>query len=115
MAPDPRSEQILDVLVAERAALRGGNLAELEALVAAREAALAALSERAAFIDAADLQRIADAAEANRVLLTAAMSGIRQAMRRVAELKTLAAGSGTYDSSGHRNAGLAQPRLTLRR
>lgn len=115
MTPDAPADKIVDVLAAERRALRSGNLAALEELVADREAALAMLSRRAATMDPADLRRIADAAEANRVLLDAAMSGVRQAMRRVAELRTLAAGSGTYDARGHRKSGLAQPRLTLRR
>ena len=97
---DPRAARLLDAV---HAALLLRDYAALPALTAALEAELDHPSEK---LDAAGLQMIRRKADRNAATLMAVQRGIRSAVRRLTEIKSVSTGLVTYDRSGRK---LEQP------
>jgi flagellar biosynthesis/type III secretory pathway chaperone len=87
------------LLERERAALLAGDLAQLPALIAGKERLLPAL-EHAARPEAAALDRLKARAEANQVLLDAALHGVRAARARLETARSGGPALSTYDARG---------------
>lgn len=97
---DRLTDALLDLLETERNALLCGDLMSLEDL-ALRKAELC--SELAALDVAADVPKrshLLARARANESLLGAAESGVRAVIDRLAELRRITEGGGTYDRDG---------------
>lgn len=88
--------EIESILERTRVALRTGDLAALPALTSETEAALAHLPQ-----DKATLAALSASAARNAACLSAAMSGLRAARARLAEIGNLARSMG-YDGNGRR-------------
>jgi hypothetical protein len=79
--------------------LRSGKLEGLAAATQALEAELARLDP----VDAAGLEMLRHKARRNAACLDAAARGVRAARRRLAEIRTIESGLGTYDDKGRRD------------
>ena len=79
--------------------LRSGKLEGLAAATQALEAELARLEP----MDAAGLDLLRQKAQRNAACLDAAARGVRAARRRLAEIRTIESGLGTYDDKGRRD------------
>lgn len=79
--------------------LRSGRLDGLAAATQALEAELARLDP----MDAAGLELLRHKAQRNAACLDAAARGVRAARRRLAEIRTIESGLGTYDDKGRRD------------
>jgi len=79
--------------------LRSGKLEGLAAATQALEAELARLDP----LDAAGLDLLRHKAQRNAACLDAAARGVRAARRRLAEIRTIESGLGTYDDKGRRD------------
>ena len=79
--------------------LRSGKLEGLAAATQALEAELARLDP----LDAAGLDLLRHKAQRNAACLDAAARGVRAARRRLAEIRTIETGLGTYDDKGRRD------------
>ena len=79
--------------------LRSGKLEGLAAATQALEAELARLDP----MDAAGLELLRHKAQRNAACLDAAARGVRAARRRLAEIRTIESGLGTYDDKGRRD------------
>ena len=79
--------------------LRSGKLEGLAAATHALEAELARLDP----VDAAGLEMLRHKARRNAACLDAAARGVRAARRRLAEIRTIESGLGTYDDKGRRD------------
>ena len=91
--------------------LRSGKLEGLAAATQALEAELARLDPA----DAAGLDLLRHKAQRNAACLDAAARGVRAARRRLAEIRTIESGLGTYDDKGRRDELPGLPiRLTQR-
>jgi hypothetical protein len=91
--------------------LRSGRLDGLAAATQALEAELARLDP----MDAAGLELLRHKAQRNAACLDAAARGVRAARRRLAEIRTIESGLGTYDDKGRRDELPGLPiRLTQR-
>jgi len=110
--PDAAATALAALLEEERTALQAGALDQLAELGARKAALVDRLAAGA--MPPSDATGLAAAAERNQKLLAAAAEGVRTAHRRVCELRTLAAGGGTYDASGQRQTGSTPPRLARR-
>lgn len=95
-ANEPRAAVLLDDI---HATLLRRDYAALPALEAALTAELDRPSRK---LDAAGLATIRRRADRNAATLVAVQRGIRAALRRIAEIKSVSAGTGTYDRSGRR-------------
>lgn len=97
MAPtDPRAARLLDEV---NAALLKHDYAALPALSAALAAELDNPSEK---LDPSALYIIRQKADRNAAILSAVQRGIRAAVRRLTEIKSVSNGLVTYDRSGRR-------------
>ncbi len=102
-AEEPTALDRLHVLLdRERTVLISGDLAGLADLAEAREALLPDLSAVGDGSDAARVKSLLVKADANRVLLHAAMEGVRDVSRRLRELGNLGRAGGTYGPDGAR-------------
>ena len=91
--------------------LRSGKLEGLAAATQALEVELARLDPA----DAAGLDLLRHKAQRNAACLDAAARGVRAARRRLAEIRTIESGLGTYDDKGRRDELPGLPiRLTQR-
>ena len=91
--------------------LRSGKLEGLAAATQALEAELARLDPA----DAVGLDLLRHKAQRNAACLDAAARGVRAARRRLAEIRTIESGLGTYDDKGRRDELPGLPiRLTQR-
>ena len=91
--------------------LRSGRLEGLAAATQALEAELARLDPA----DPAGLDLLRHKAQRNAACLDAAARGVRAARRRLAEIRTIESGLGTYDDKGRRDELPGLPiRLTQR-
>jgi len=79
--------------------LRSGKLEGLAAATQALEVELARLDP----MDAAGLDLLQQKAQRNAACLDAAARGVRAARRRLAEIRTIESGLGTYDDKGRRD------------
>jgi hypothetical protein len=79
--------------------LRSGKLDGLAAATQALEAELARLEP----MDTAGLDLLRQKAQRNAACLDAAARGVRAARRRLAEIRTIESGLGTYDDKGRRD------------
>lgn len=95
-AADPRAARLLDEM---HAALLKHNYAALPALSAALGLELAEPSEK---LDLAALQLIRQKAYRNAATLSAVQRGIRAAVRRLTDIRSVSGGLVTYDRSGRR-------------
>lgn len=92
-------------------ALRSGRLEGLAAASQALETELARLDPA----DGAGLEVLRHKAQRNAACLEAAARGVRAARRRLAEIRMIESGSGTYDDKGRRDELPGLPiRLTQR-
>jgi hypothetical protein len=100
------ADRLGDLLLRQRAAIRGGAFAALPGLMAGMPALI---EEVRATADGGTAARLRAEAERNAGLLQAALRGIASARRRVADLRGAAAGAFTgYDGRG-RPARIAGP------
>lgn len=105
---DPRAARLLDDI---HAMLLAQDYAALPELEQALEAELANPAEKP---DAAALAIIRARAERNAATLTAVQRGIRSALRRLAEIRSVSDGMVTYDRSGRHETAMQGRNLTTR-
>ena len=96
LASEPRTAAVLDEI---HVALLQRNYALLPALSKSLEDALAQPSQK---LDAAALKIIRHKADRNAATLIAVQRGIRAAVRRIAEIRSVSDGMVTYDKSGRK-------------
>jgi len=116
-AVDPDLPRLTALLEEERRCLLAGNLAGLETLATEKLAlasTLATTGNRRTAMEERDAARLGAAAQRNQRLLEAAAEGLRNAMRRVTELRNLHRGRGTYGAGGHRAESAESVRIERR-
>ena len=105
-----RLEALLD---AERHALREGRLAELPRFDADRVRLMQELARRSPSLD--DLGRLRESVDRNARLMRATAHGIRDAIRRIAEIRAASGPIGSYSESGAPRAIGARPNAVERK
>ena len=105
---EPRAASLLDEVQA--AVLRR----DYGALAGLSRALEAELDHPSAMLNAAGLAVIARKAERNAATLVAVQRGIKAALRRMTEIKSVASGLVTYDRSGRKAAATVATGLTAR-
>lgn len=100
MPRDGTLDEAEDYLEREREILLSGRIEELERMEMQREAVFSTLAR--AHDDATRLTRLRTLAERNGALLEASADGIKQAMKRLSDLRKAAGPIGSYSASGGR-------------
>jgi len=96
-AAEPTAATVLDDI---HQALLARQFDRLAALSLALDRALSHPPQK---LDAASLGQIRSKAERNAATMTAVQRGIKAALRRVAEIRSVSNGLVTYDKAGHRH------------
>ncbi|MBN2906217.1 MAG: flagellar biosynthesis protein FlgN [Rhodobacteraceae bacterium] len=96
-----QDDPIMDLLLRERAALKGADFAALGTLAAEKERLLAALRARPT-ADPAALTRLREMAERNEQLLAALRRGLDSAAQTLARGRRSPEALDTYDQAGQR-------------
>lgn len=91
-------ERLEAILRKERRALRTGDLGSLPKLANEKDSLISLVASGAS--DMARLVRLKTMADANKVLIVAALDGVRAARVRMDSIRRAAAGFDSYDSVG---------------
>ncbi|WP_293574060.1 flagellar biosynthesis protein FlgN [Phaeobacter sp.] len=110
--PQEMIETLDEILDAERTALIGGDLHELEPLLAKKEKIIDALN-MVGDLERESLQKVQTKVSRNQELLDSAMEGIRAVASRMAELRRIRRGLDVYDQAGRKTRYATRGAATL--